>query len=593
MSPRRIVLRLLPALAAAASLTASLAVSSAAEAATASPATTNFIDVQTAPNGVSPSADVGSVSVNIAATSPLTSLTVSVYSGVGAFASSCSGGTDVLDLPLSAFVQPANDGNGQLGTWTLSSPITTSQLSLGNYEVCLTAADQGGDTADSIVGPLYYLNTVEFPTFTASRTSFSFDHQDVTLAGVAQLLAPDGTTTPFGGQTLSVTGPDFLLTTAAVTSADGSFSVSFQVPMSGPYWVFYNNDGSTGGSSAIANLNVSTLSVRLTAALTASHVKEGQRVFVHGTVTYAENGVRKPEAGAKVLLCNIDTGYSCNGQVPSSTTNSTVTDAHGKFTMRVPSTGSTTWTVATLQSIYFHPAAVNRSLSVALRNAITNFKAKVSSFAVVTYSGCVIAQPSGVVIEYAAKKTGPWRRLKIKPVDDGSLCTPGHGTGLAFSGTAIAHLAAAYYRAVFPASRQWQLAVSRSVFLRKYLTKITSFSVTPRNAVKGDHIRVSGRLWAENGHGRWQPYGQRRVLVVFRYRGAWYRYRVEPKTSKAGWFSGRFPVYSSSRYFSQYDGDKAHFACASTIIKATSAASGSPGFWPGLRVPRAEPSPLH
>jgi hypothetical protein len=190
-------------------------------------------------------------------------------------------------------------------------------------------------------------------------------------------------------------------------------------------------------------------------------------------------------------------------------------------------------------------------------------------------------------------RPGPWRRLKIKPGGAGGFCAQGQRNGYVFGGTAIARLAAAYYRAVFPASRQWQLAVGRSVYPRKYLTKITSFSVTPRHAVKGDHIRVSGRLWADNGHGRWRPYGHRRVLVVFRYRGAWYRYRVEPQTNGAGRFSGRFPVYSSSRYFSQYDGDKAHFACASTIIKVTPAASGSAGFGPGLRVPRAEPSPLH
>ena len=582
MSPRRIVLRLLPALAVA----ASLAMPSAAHAATASPASATFLDVQTAPNGVSPSSDVGLVSVNIAASSELTSLTVSI------FVNNCAG-PDALDLPMSAFVQPVHDGDGQVGTWTLSSPITTSQLSLGDYVVCVTAADKGGDTADSFVGPLRYLNTVEFPTFTASRTTFSFDHQVVTLSGDAQLLAPDGTTTPFGGKTLSVAGPDLLNTSAAVTGADGSFSLQFQVPATGPYWVFYGDDGSSDGASAIVNLTLNTFSVRLTAALTASHVKEGQRVSVRGTVTYVENGARKPEAGAKVLLCSAETGYPCNGQVPSAVTNSTVTDANGKFTMRVPTTGSDTWLVGTVQSIYFHPATVSRSLSVALRNAITNFKARVSSFAVVTYSGCVTAEPRGVKIEYAAKKTGPWQRLKTKPADEGSLCTQGQHNGVAFTGTAIAQIAAAYYRAVYPASRQWQLAVSRTVYLRKYLTKITSFSVTPRHASKGGHIRASGRLWADNGHGRWRPYGHRRVLVVFRYRGAWYRYKVEPQTNKAGWFSGRFVVYSSSRYFSQYDGDKAHFACASTILKVTSAAIGSARFWPRLRVPRAEPSPLH
>src|ERR1700733_15864484 len=93
---------------------------------------------------------------------------------------------------------------------------------------------------------------------------------------------------------------------------------NFRFPATGPYWVFYGDDGSSDGASAIVNLTLNTFSVRLTAALTAHHVKEGQRVSVHGTVTYVENGVRKPEADAKVLLCSADTGYPCSGQTPPS-----------------------------------------------------------------------------------------------------------------------------------------------------------------------------------------------------------------------------------------------------------------------------------
>ena len=334
--------------------------------------------------------------------------------------------------------------------------------------------------------------------------------------------------------------------------------------------------------------------MRLTAALTASHVKEGQRVFVHGTVTYAENGVRKPEAGAKVLLCNIDTGYPCNGQVPSSTTNSTVTDAHGKFTMRVPSTGSTTWTVATLQSIYFHPAAVNRSLSVALRNAITNFKANVSSFAVVTYSGCVIAQPSGVVIEYAAKKTGPWRRLKIKPVDDGSLCTPGHSTRPRI----FWHRHRPPGCRLLPGGVPGLAAVAAGGQPQR----------VPAEVPDEDHLLLGHA--AERRQGRSHPgllagcgpktgtaAGSRTVND-----GCWWssgtaapgtgtgssRRRARPAGSAAG--SRSTPARGTSR--------------STTATRRISPArrrssrprrrpAGVAGFWPGLRVPRAEPPPLH
>jgi hypothetical protein len=131
MSARRIVMRLITVVMAAAAV--------AALAPSAAQASSGYINVQYTPDGVSPTSSVGLVSVSIQATSPLNSLTVSVYSG--STGGGCFGGTDVLDLPMSDFSQPANDGDSQYGTWTLSTPITTSQLSLGSYQVCLTATD--------------------------------------------------------------------------------------------------------------------------------------------------------------------------------------------------------------------------------------------------------------------------------------------------------------------------------------------------------------------------------------------------------------------------------------------------------------------
>jgi hypothetical protein len=165
----------------------------------AAEAASSYISVQYEPNGVSPPTNVGLVSVTLAATSPLTSLDVKIYR---------SDGTDVLDLTLSDFVQPANDGNGLSGTWTVKTPITTSQLNLGYYSVYLTAADKGGDQVTSFfVGFLSFLNVVQYPGFMASSTSFNYDNQNVTLSGTAMLLAPDGSTTPFAGKTLNLANP--------------------------------------------------------------------------------------------------------------------------------------------------------------------------------------------------------------------------------------------------------------------------------------------------------------------------------------------------------------------------------------------------
>src|SRR5215472_3925952 len=217
MSRRRVFVGLLGAMA--------VAVSGWGLSVPAAEAISSFIQVQYAPNGVSPSTNVGLVSVNTAAPSPLTSLDVRIYQGDG---------TVMLDLTLSDFVQPANDGNGQFGTWTVKTPITTSQLNLGSYSVYLSAADQGGDQVTSFVGDLSFLNVVQYPGFTASGTSFNYDNQNVTFSGTAMLLAPDGSTAPFAGKTLSLADPA-PAGVSIVTGADGSFSLTMQVTQSGAY----------------------------------------------------------------------------------------------------------------------------------------------------------------------------------------------------------------------------------------------------------------------------------------------------------------------------------------------------------------------
>src|ERR1700722_833910 len=208
-------------------------------------------------SAVSPTSSVGTVSVTIAASSPLTSLVVSVYSD----------GADQLDLPMSDFIQPGDDGDGQYGTWTLSIPITTSQLNPGAYQVMVSATDSGGDSLTNVpVGPLDFLNVVEYPGFTDTGTSFSYDNQDITFAGKAVVLAPDGTTTPLASQTLTVAGQDGDPTVE--TGADGSFSLTFPAPQNGYCWLYNNGDADTEANSTHPiNLTVRSLTVHIPAKL--------------------------------------------------------------------------------------------------------------------------------------------------------------------------------------------------------------------------------------------------------------------------------------------------------------------------------------
>jgi hypothetical protein len=518
-------------------------------------AASSYISVQTEPNGVSPPTNVGLVSVTIAATSPLTSLDVRIYRGDG---------TVMLDLTLSDFVQPTNDGNGQSGTWTVNTPITTGQLALGSYSVYLSAADQGGDQVTSFfVGFLSFLNVIQYPRFMASSTSFNYDNQDVTLSGTAMLLAPDGSTTPFAGKTLNLADPA-PAGVSVVTGADGSFSLTMQVTQSGAYSFYYSGDSTTeSNSTAPVQLTFTTLPVHLAAALKVPHVKAGAPDSVSGTVTYVD-GVSKPLAGNTVSLYP---GAIASGEKPTATA---VTDSSGKFTMPVPTTASTQWTLVTTETLYFPQAYDSLPMTVAQPTTITGFRATLSPFAVVHVSAkCITAKRGKARIQYAAKPGGPWHTLGTLGLFAARHCHAPPGPGVRFTGHFTAKLAAAYYRAVYVPTPDWQGAVSQTIYLHRLLTKITNFTITPHAVPAHGQITVSGRLWARGAARTWRAYGHRKVIVVFRYHHTWYRYRYEPVTSATGWFKHTFQVNASSPFFAQYNGDSAHFACASARINIT------------------------
>jgi hypothetical protein len=351
------------------------------------------------------------------------------------------------------------------------------------------------------------------------------------------------------------------------TTTDGSFSI--KVPAKSVlYWVEYQGDATTAETSSppIA-ITVSQFPVKMQAALAVRHAKYGQPDKVTGQLTYTDNSGGHPLAGTSVSLYS----YYYPGATPTATT---VTGSKGTFSMPVPTTSSNTWTVQSSGSEYFTSASANLPMTVAQRNYIQQFHASLNPFAIVGVRACVGASTGLVKAEYAAKARGPWRALG-RLAYTGITCTHGSGYGYEFAANLGAHLASAYYRVVYVASYQFQGAVTKSVHLSRLFTKITSFRVSPRHFSGGGHFHASGRLWALGKNGKWKPYGNRKVIVVFKYQGTYYRERAEPKTNSAGWFSGRFPVYSSTPVFAQYNGDATHFASATKRVRITDSGSGA------------------
>jgi hypothetical protein len=528
----------------------------------AASASTGFIDVESFTVD-SATGNPGLLSVQIASDMPLTSLTVSVLAAGST--------TPALTLPMSDFATSAQDGTGDYGPWTLSSPITTGQLPVGSYNVEVTAASADATVTDAPAGVLDFLNEVTFPTFTSNGTTFDFDNQNVTFTGTADVTAPGGTPQPFGTEPLVLEdndGDSYPFTTAA----DGSFTITVAAKTNA-YSVEYVSDATTEGSSAPITITVTPFTTSMTAALSVPHARSGQADSVSGTLTYSDGGVSTGLANTTVSL------YS-DYYVGATPTATAVTDQNGKFTMPVPTTdGSLTWTLESTASEYFDAASASLPMTVAEPNYVTSFRASLSAYGVVTVTGCVGASSGTAEIQYATRPSGPWTNLGAWKPLQGTGCG---NFGQVYQGTYNARLTSAYYRATYIANNDHEGAVSKSVHLSRLLTKITSFRVSPRSGAENSHFTVSGRLWAENKKGRFGGYAHRKVILVFHIDGSWYRYPHEMTTNSAGDFSGRFPIYDSTPVFAQYNGDKTHFASATSRIKiketrasATAAASSA------------------
>ncbi len=419
---------------------------------------TGYISVEQYSAG-SPAANVGLLSVSLASDMPITSMTVDI--------TALGGGTTALSLPMSDFTVPSDDGDGVFGTWTVTSPITTTELALGSYSVYVTAASADASVADVYAGTLNFLNEVSFPTFSSNGTTFDYDNQDVTFSGSATILAPGGNAEPFGTEPIVITdnnGDTYPVTTAA----DGSFSVAVPARPD-DFWAEYQGDSTTAdGSSSPISVTVTTFPVTMTATLAVVHANYGQSDEVTGTLTYTDNGVSKPLSGITVGLYAYSYYY---GQTPTATA---VTGATGAFTLPVPTTaGVYSWTVQSPGSEYFTSASASLTMTVAQLNYIERFHASLDAFAIVHIRACVGASTGVFRVEYATKTTGPWHALGHL-TGEGLSCPHGSGYGYEYSGNVYARLASAYYRVSYLPNYQFQGAVTKPVRLARLLTKITS-----------------------------------------------------------------------------------------------------------------------
>jgi hypothetical protein len=491
----------------------------------------------------SPTSNPGLLSVTASATTPINSLTVHIYSG----------STDELDLSGLTLTQ----GTATDGTWIVPAAVTTSQLPVGTYSVTVDATDTGGDSVTGVSAGTLAFVIQPLLAFNVNTLYIDYDNPDLTFSGQLTGLPPGSSTyQDLGGVPIYLVDTSSGISTLlATTASDGSYRVTIPaLPDTYSVEAAASTTVAAAQSRAIgieANLKDSAI----TAKLTPSKLRYGQTGNLTGTATYLSGSTWKPIPETTV---DVEAGGISLGSVQ--------TNASGQFSIAMPTTDGPTW-LAYVSSPWFRPETKTGKVNVAVPMTVSRFSAKLSPLGYLAISGCVkVAVPdfggpqTSIQVQYSRGPHGPWKRLgklALYNVNNAAVsCDKSYESS--FAGRLGARLANAYYRAYYPATAGFLRTASTAVHAWKYLTRITSFSISPRAVASGGSITITGRLWRQARS--WRPYGHRRMLAAFYVKSQGWTGLKYAHTNSSGWFtetvafSGNGHALMSAYYF----GDTTH-----------------------------------
>jgi hypothetical protein len=515
----------------------------------------------TVSNASSPTTSVGLLSVTVQSTTPLTSLSVSIMSGT----------TDELDLPFSDFSLAS--GSTTSGTWTLNSPITTTQLPLGTYTVDASATDSGGDSATGADAGTLYFVVVPTITLAATPTTVDYGNQDVVFSGTVAGLEPDGTTAPLSGTLVEISAG--LDTYRATTLSDGTFQTVPEAVNTAysPFQASINQTATTWYAySNSVSITATTYPVMLTASVTHPSVNYGQSDTITGMATYDPSGAYVPLPGATVTLT---ASYEYTSETVTATT-----DANGNYTatltaQELESLGGTSyWTVSAGGSDYLQAQSVyNVQVTVAMPTHITQFSAPLSPAYRLHVNGCLAEtvgasqedfNPFALTVQYATRKSGPWHNLgSVSYSQQGTdFC---HDSAAHWSGTYTVRVANGYYRLRFPGSSGLLPSTSSVLHRFKTPTRITGFRISPTSTGRNDDVSVSGKVWRHLSS--WKGFGGRKIYLCLVYENTLYCYKHHMTASSSGDFSAQYKAILGGRWFAEYIGSSTDFAAVSGLIR--------------------------
>jgi hypothetical protein len=530
--------------------------------------TGDYISLQSAS---SPNNDQGELSVDLWSSSALTTATVHIFDSTGT--------TDLLD-PAVTETSGAGSAGGS-STWTVTTPITESQLPLGEYLVVVDAADDGGTTITGLSQEWYFAASPQV-TINVDHTDISFDDPTATVTGQVTLVAPDGTVTPYQGP-ITLNEGWGISNPGAETDANGDYSVTVSPTAvygtSPQLWVqAYNGATGRSGASATITFSVTTDPAHVTAKLSPSTATYGSRVTLSGTVTYKPAG-----STSFVPVTRPVEVYASNS--PYGSPDAVATGANGDFSITVAATAAT-WSV-NVQNALLGGASATVPLTLVYKTEITGFKTSLNQYWGLSYSGClglpakdsaiygsIDVNIRAVKLQWAPSPNGPWHTLATKTSQYTNDCG---NNGLVFSGTGTAPVNYAYYRAYYPGAAAtggtatsggtgYASTNSSTVLTWKYDDRITGFSVSPTSVSPNGKITARGQLQYWNDKA-WHDYSGQTVLIIFkgtRYCSATWCWIVKAKTNSSGKFSVTFSDFvGSTNWAADFEGNSTHLAAGS------------------------------
>lgn len=517
----------------------------------------------------SPDSSIGALSVTLDSSASISAMTAHVINSATA---------DVLDPPMTLSGNQVPLATGQYqSTWTVTTPVTEGTppagIPLGTYTVGLDVTFADNTTTTFPSAGTYSFTGAPQITISANHTDVTFADPTVTITGQATLVAPDGTTSAWNPSVPLVLTAPWLSGAHVTVQPGGGFTVVTSPRGASPAPFFVAGPDPRGGTvqSNTLNFTIQADPAKVTASLRAKTVTYGAKDTISGQVTYQPQpgAAYQPAAGEKVEV------YST--QHPDTPAVTGTTNASGDYSLTLPATVGTTWTVKTGGAAgdpLLADATATAPESVNVPTAITNFRTSLNQDWQLSYSGCLTSRapdtgasklpPPGLRLQYSYSQNGPWYALNVGHKLGGACGV----NGVSFSGTTIAPSNYAYYRMYYPGSPgiatpqrpRFLPSTSGASLSWKYLDRITAFSVSPHVVSNGGKLTIKGQL--QYFYSTWHDYAKQLIYIILRQQGSstWY-WIVKMKTNSTGHFSATVKDdVGSATWAALFEGNSTHLS---------------------------------